>query len=39
MFYERLPNLALQLILCVCCHDFLLHHGSVSVTLVAALLR
>jgi hypothetical protein len=39
VFYERLPNLLLPLILWVCCHDFLLHHGSVSVTLVAALLR
>jgi hypothetical protein len=37
--YERLPYLTLRQILCACCHDSRLHHGSNSVTLVAALLR
>jgi hypothetical protein len=39
MCYKRLSNLALRQILCGYCHDFLLPHGSISITLVAALLR
>jgi hypothetical protein len=37
--YECLRNLMFRQMLSVCCHDSLLHHGAISVTLVAALPR